>query len=215
MATADQQQEPGVEVGPKMLQMHTEIKVLRETVSKMETDRARFAALTAQTDSELSSSALSSRDGRLRAGLGENCPLVWVDAGTRANFSLWALVFSLDLPEVVAVLRTGCEEHLDVRIIADEKQSKNVGMRGALAELRAARAQIALVPTVKLMFDKGTQGYRQVADADEVVGHDSHMRLKCWLVDCLQEPDGSLALNEASGVVTGSFNPTKFSLASI
>jgi hypothetical protein len=84
-AAAAQQAEAGIEIGPKMLEMHTEIKVLRETVTKMEYDRARFAAMTAQTDSELSSSALSSKDGRLRAGLGENCPLVWMDAGTRAR----------------------------------------------------------------------------------------------------------------------------------
>jgi hypothetical protein len=106
-AAAAAEPEAGIDVGPKMLEMHTEIKFLRDAVTKMEHDRARFHALTAQTDSELSSSALSSKDGRLRAGLGENCPLVWVDAGTRANFSVWALVFSLDLPEVVAMLRTG------------------------------------------------------------------------------------------------------------
>ena len=89
-----------------------------------------------------SSSALSSRDGRLHAGIGDQCPPVWTDAGERGNFSLWLRVFAIDLPEVVDMTKDGCRDDMDVRVLADGEQAQKRGMKLALQDMEKAGALV-------------------------------------------------------------------------
>ena len=196
---------------------------------ELELERSRVATLQEQlqsvafTGSEASSTVLSSKADRVVAGIGPTSSLVWVDGIKRSKRALWLRVYSLDLPQIVEGLYDAAAEGLDVRVMVDKAQATKTGTARAVERLKRGGIPVLTVDAPYFRFDKESGEY---VPADKRGGgelfspadvYHGHHHYKYMVVDAQEEVEDATLWTPrcgAAGVVMGSFNPTKFSVAS-
>ena len=149
-----------------------------------------------------------------------------MDALNNCCASLWVMAFSLDLPEIVAGLIEAHQAGVSVRVIFDLEQASRYGTKMAMKTLVAEGVPVRYVQGKWIKYVKDTEMYVVVEEQDrEYTAADqtyrSNQHYKYMLVDC-EDPNSQDVKRgwsfttepDSCGVVTGSFNPTKFSQAS-
>ena len=207
-------------------QIHAERASADRKAQEHQKRKATYTEKPETEDSEESSDlSTARRDGKPVHGMNGSQREVWTANAGDAEHSLWIKVFSCDEEHVLQGWIDLSEDGVRVRVIVDEGQLQNYGTREAMKRLRAAGVAVRTGKGPLLTWNAEKKEYDVVEEdrEGEPRVYRGHAHYKYVIID-VEVPQGKKWKDHNDlvwtlehpnrGVVSGSYNPTKYSQAS-